>query len=201
MLSQSGNIGMEDWTDFHAQHSPLVWTTVYRILDNHAEALDCCQDLFAELIAQHRSESVRNWPAFLKWLATRRAIDRLRRRRVEGTQFQTDSDICNVSTTAFTPDERAISNELQERIKYELGKLPEQQAEAFWLFSIEQLSYAEIAQQLGSNVNQVGVLVHRARHKLRTYLADLVPATKNAKSAPKLAHDNSDRIDCHGREG
>ena len=48
-------------------------------------------------------------------------------------------------------------------------------ARLFWLRCIEQLSYAEIGQQLKLDANTVGVLVHRARMHLRQVLADLNP--------------------------
>ena len=50
-----------------------------------------------------------------------------------------------------------------------------QQAEAFWLQCVEEMSQAEIGRQLGVNGNAVGVLVHRARMRLRQALAELNP--------------------------
>ena len=104
---------------------------------------------------------MRDWEAFLKWLATRRAIDRIRRRRVDRGRFRTDDDITDVPAGDLSPDVGAISNELQERLKREISRLPKQQAEAFWLLSVELMSYEEIGEQMGIEVNRVGVLVHR----------------------------------------
>jgi DNA-directed RNA polymerase specialized sigma24 family protein len=47
------------------------------------------------------------------------------------------------------------------------------------------MSYQEIAEQLGVPANQVGVLVHRARQRLRKWLADLNPATQDVRSIPR----------------
>src|ERR1700729_3960551 len=90
-----GNDGMDEWPELYSRYGSLVWATVYRILGNHADALDCCQDVFAEALLAERSatQRVRDWAAFLKWLATRRAIDRHRRRRVDATRFQTNGDM------------------------------------------------------------------------------------------------------------
>ena len=63
---------------FMKRYGPLVWKTVYRILRDHTEALDCFQVVFAEVLERSPSRRVRDWPAFLRWLAMRRALDRLR---------------------------------------------------------------------------------------------------------------------------
>jgi RNA polymerase sigma factor (sigma-70 family) len=176
---------MDDWDQVYEQCGSLVWATVYRILSNQAEALDCCQDVFAEVFDRCRAGEVRQWPAFLRWLATRRALDRLRRRRADSGHLEANGDVAQLSAATDGPDSRANLRELTERLKVELSHLPSQQAEAFWLLSVEQMSYQEIAEQLGMDVNQVGVLVHRARKRLRESLADLNPMTQETRSVPK----------------
>jgi RNA polymerase sigma-70 factor (ECF subfamily) len=169
---------MDDWTEVYERHGALVWATVYRVLDNEAESLDCCQDIFIELIQRTTMQSVRNWPAFLKWLATRRAIDLLRQRRNSEARFEDVQDLASTTSDASTSVDDLVSDELCQRVKYELARLPSQQAEAFWLVSVERMSYDEIADQLMIEANHVGVLVHRARKKLREKLADLKPVSR-----------------------
>jgi RNA polymerase sigma-70 factor (ECF subfamily) len=167
---------MDEWNDVYERYGSLVWATVYRILGRHAEALDCCQDVFAEVLDRCQAGDVRDWPAFLRWLATRRALDRLRRQRVEIGRFDAQSDIDIVPGEPVGPDARANLNELESRLKCALSKLSPQQAEAFWLLSVEQMSYREVGEQLGVDANHGGVLIHRARQQLRESLADLNPA-------------------------
>jgi RNA polymerase sigma factor (sigma-70 family) len=184
-LGYPGIDNMDERAEVYERYGSLVWATVYRILGNHADALDCCQDVFAEVLKRSPGLRVRDWPAFLKCLATRRAIDRLRRRRVNTARFQADGDITVVATVAPSPDARAIASELKERLKRELSRLPEQQAEAFWLLTVEQMSYEEISEQLEVEVNHVGVLVHRARQRLRAWLADLKTTERDMRFTPK----------------
>jgi RNA polymerase sigma-70 factor (ECF subfamily) len=166
---------MPDWQQVREQYGPLVWATVYRILANHAEASDCLQDVFAEVLERSSPEEVHDWPAFLRWLATRRALNRLRKRRTEADQHSTEIEMAALPATLLGPVVQAEWNELFERVRNEVARLPTQQGEAFWLRCIEQLSYAEIGQQLELDSNTVGVLVHRARMRLRQVLADLNP--------------------------
>jgi RNA polymerase sigma-70 factor (ECF subfamily) len=176
---------MDEWNDVYERYGSLVWATVYRILGNYTEALDCCQDVFAELLNRTQARQVRDWPAFLRWLATRRALDRLRRRRAYIGHLEAGGDVGAVPSATAGPEARANFRELTDRLKRELSRLPPRQAEVFWLFSVEQMSYQEIAEQLGVPANQVGVLVHRARQRLRKWLADLNPATQDVRSIPR----------------
>jgi DNA-directed RNA polymerase specialized sigma24 family protein len=51
-----------------------------------------------------------------------------------------------------------------------LAVLPPRQAEAFCLHCLEAFSYQEVAQQMTISVDAVGVLLHRARGRLRQLL-------------------------------
>src|SRR5713226_2297346 len=68
---------MTDWPLILAEHGPTVWRTVYRLLDHHADALDCYQETFLAAWRFAERAPVADWPSFLTSLATRRAMDRL----------------------------------------------------------------------------------------------------------------------------
>lgn len=167
---------MLDWREIRDRHAALVWTTVYRILKDHAGSLDCCQDVFLEAFRRAERKPVEDWPGLLRWLATRRAIDRLRQQERNKRRLAALPDASVVPDTRPGPVDTAELKELVERVRRELARLPAKQAEVFWLRCVEQMSYAEIAQQLGLDTNAVGVLVHRARTRLRRVLLHLHPS-------------------------
>ncbi len=166
---------MHNWPEIREEHGPLVWRTVYRILRNHAEALDCLQDVFAEVIARPPPQTILSWPAFLRWLAVRRALDRLRRRRAESSRVVPIAETSDFCSSAREPQIEVEWDELMQRVRHEVRRLPPQQAEAFWLQCVEQMSQTEIGEHLGVTAGAVGVLVHRARQRLRQTLSDLNP--------------------------
>ena len=55
-----------------------------------------------------------------------------------------------------------------------LGRLPERQAEVFCLHVLEGWEHAEIAKQMQITSDAVGVLLHRARSRLRELLAPVI---------------------------
>ena len=156
----------------------MVWSTVARILKHRDDALDCCQDVFAEALRNRGREPVRDWGAYLRWLATRRAIDQLRQRQARGGE---SSSAVQVEELAAAATDDVSFNELVEVVRKELGSLPDRQAEAFWLVCVEERSYEEVAQEMGIDRNALGVLVHRARQQMRHRLRSLNPATKSGR--------------------
>jgi RNA polymerase sigma factor (sigma-70 family) len=166
---------MHDWDQICKVHGPLVWRTVYRTLNDYTQALDCYQDVLLEAFERTKDRPVDDWPSLLCWLSVRRAIDRLRQRIRMDRKVVVSSVLSESLATVDAPLEAAQLNELMDRICEELAVLPERQAEAFWLRSVEQMSYSAIAEHLDVDTNQVGVLVHRTRLRLRKLLKDLNP--------------------------
>lgn len=68
-----------------------------------------------------------------------------------------------------------IGKELEEKIRLEISKLPEQCREIFYLSRFEDLSHKEIAEKLGISGNTVKVQIYRALMKLRAGLKDFLP--------------------------
>jgi RNA polymerase sigma-70 factor (ECF subfamily) len=173
---------MHDWQEVRRQHGRVVFGAVFRILKRHDQALDCYQEVFLEAFQQCSHRPVRNWAALLRWLAVRRALDRLRKERRATVRVATAEDAALLPDVRVDPSAEIEFRELVDRVRLEVARLPERQAEAFWLHCVEELSYEEVAEQLGTDTKTVAVLVHRARAGLRQMLADLNPA-RIAKSS------------------
>jgi RNA polymerase sigma-70 factor, ECF subfamily len=153
--------------DIVAAHADAVWRTAFRLLNNHEDALDCYQQTFLDAMRLDGS-AVRSWRSALCCIATRRAMDQLRR-RYRDQQVKTRANI--ESPTDEPPDQPTLDEELRQHVRQALTALSPQQAEAFWLRHIEQLSPSEIAEQMAIQPGNVRVLVHRAAEQLRQLLS------------------------------
>jgi RNA polymerase sigma-70 factor (ECF subfamily) len=150
-------------------HSDAVWRTAYRLLNSHEDALDCYQETFLAALRLSRCEPVRNWRAILLRIATRRAIDRLRQ-RYDSAKSSGSLEQLALGSVVEAPDARAQGEELHEQVRRALATLPPQQAEAFWLRHLEELSPGDVAELMGIEPGHVRVLVHRAAAGLRALL-------------------------------
>ena len=166
------------WEDIVDRHGPLVWRCAYRLLGNDADAADCYQEAFAAALGVARREAVRNWPGLLRRIVTTHALDRLRQRASRGllVPIQSGVDLDAIDSRSPDPSRAAEGQEFLESVRAALAQLPERNAEAFMLTCIEGMSYDEAAAVLGVSTNNVGVLLHRARARLRELLAPVVEA-------------------------
>jgi RNA polymerase sigma-70 factor (ECF subfamily) len=157
-----------DWQAIIEEHGPAVWQTAHRLLGNHEDAADCFQETFVSALAVSRRQRVRNFSALLTRLATARAIDQLRRRfRQSGCGRSTDDASAVEEHKAPCPAEQVQQRELADRVRQVLHQLPAREAQVFCLRYMNGMSYQEIAGALGISTNAAGVVLHRARARLR----------------------------------
>ena len=160
-----------DWQAIVTEHGSLVWKTAYRLVGNHDDAADCFQDTFLAAFELANRQPVRNMPALLTRLATTRAIDRIRQRCRRGRREVAIEDWHDSPSTAVGPLAHIENLELSEQLATSLSELPQREADVFCLRYVSGMSYREIARQLHIKAATAGVLLHRARAKLREMMA------------------------------
>ncbi len=170
---------MPDWQEIIGREGGPVWRTAYRILGNRADAEECFQEAFLAALEFSRREEVQQWQALLLRLVTARAVDRLRRRRRQAAHQQA-ADWEGLPDHSPTPLQTAEDAELSESLRTALGCIPSKQAEAFCLHCLEGWSYQEVAKQLAVSIDSVGVLLHRARKRLRQLMSVSLEAPRSA---------------------
>jgi len=164
---------MIDWEGIVAREGPGVWRRVYRLLGNRADADEVFQETFLAALSFSKRQVVESWGALLHRLGTARAVDRLRQRQRRNSR-QELADFDFVGSGEAEPYQNAQAGELSERLRVALGRLPERQAEVFCLHALEGWEHAEIAKQMQITSDAVGVLLHRARSRLRELLAPMI---------------------------
>lgn len=160
-----------DWQVIVKEHGPVVWQTAHRLLGDPTETADCFQEAFLAALEVSRRQRVRNVCGLLVRLATTRAIDRLRRRSRQELRQADTRCRRNISDGERDPASRLETHELAGRLREAIGQLPPQEAKAFSLRYLSEMSYRQIAKELNINTNTAGVLLHRAKAKLRKALA------------------------------
>lgn len=67
-----------------------------------------------------------------------------------------------------------MRNELAPLLRRAISSLPKRESTVFSLRHFDDFSYEQIASQLGISVSSVGVILHRARKRLRDVLTPLL---------------------------
>jgi RNA polymerase sigma-70 factor (ECF subfamily) len=156
---------LADWAEIVREHGQMAFNTAWRILGHVADTEDVVQESLLEAFRLQRDRSVRNWGGLLRQLATRRALDQLRKLRHREAPLP---DTALAKTPQ--PDALAIERELAARLRAAIAELPEREATVFTWHSFAHMSNPEIASTLGISGEAVAVALHRARNKLRELL-------------------------------
>ena len=158
----------DNWKAIVSQQGPGVYRIAWRILGNADDADEVVQDVFLQAYQYESRNDVSNGVGLLKRLAVCRSLDRLRRRRADS-----GLDGLALFDRESGPQEHAIGNELETRLRTTIGQLPEREAEVFCLRYFDELTNQQIAEALGLSSEAVATAMYKARTKLANMLADL----------------------------
>jgi len=163
-----------DWPHIVRTHGPSVWRTLFRMVGNREAAHDCYQETFLSAVRAARRQRIDNWSAFLKAIATRRAIDHLRKRYLDDAHLHLADDMddrVDPIAPVHTELAKLEQKDLCERVRQLLTSLPPRQAQAFWMRHMEQMSISHIAEQMETPPGNVSVLLNRAASHLKEELS------------------------------
>jgi RNA polymerase sigma-70 factor (ECF subfamily) len=134
-------------------------------LKDEDEARDVVQDVFLKLWQKRDSlHEIENIEAFAMRMARNRCLDVMRNNKVVPMDAETDRKMKENSVDVH---QQVEYSESAGQIKKLIGQLPDIQGKVMQLRDIDQLSYDEIADVTGLNVNAIRVNLSRARKKVR----------------------------------
>jgi RNA polymerase sigma-70 factor, ECF subfamily len=152
---------------------------------------DQAEDLFQETFKRvHEKASTFRGPRFKGWLfaiATRTAIDHLRRRKRQTVVSLDQSDNCDgmdcpssaaMADNAIDPAVEMVRQEQRQQVRQAVEALPDKQRATLILAYYQQLSYQEVAHVLGCSVGTVKTQMSRALGALARRLPDSIGVTK-----------------------
>ena len=172
-----GSAGSEDarFEVLFAEQSDAVGRLCRRMLGRDGAAEDAAQEVF--LRAQRGFPGYDPTQSFRGWLlaiTSHYCIDVLRKRSREGRLFtETDFDPGDLGSSAPGPLGHAIESEQRARLLEAVEALPTRYRVPLVLRYFQDLDYAAIAETLGVSRDNVGVLLFRARRKLRESLEEI----------------------------
>ena len=185
LLTRAANGETEAFRELFETHQAAMFRLAYRLTSAVDAAEDITQECFLRLMRNpgfdHERGTLRQYLYGIVWNLVRQ------RWQANGREVAWDEEEENYppAASAFLPDSIA-SAEVSELVQAALAALPVLQREAIVLFEFEELSLAETAAVLGSDVGTVKSRLHRARERLRRSLAPYrnqsrAPAQKGVK--------------------
>jgi RNA polymerase sigma-70 factor, ECF subfamily len=174
----------ESFEYFVRRYQRKITRVAYRLLHDSGEADCAAQESF--LRAYENLNAFREGSAFETWL-TRICInwckDRLKRRRLVFYFHQGPADEDGgrgpreiAAHPGPSPERRAMSREIRERLRLAMESLSPRQRTIFVLKHFEELSIPEIAELTGLDSGTIKSHLFRAAHKIRDRLGELKKA-------------------------
>lgn len=157
----------------YGEFASRVFGLCRKMLGSETAAEDATSEVFER--AYHALDQYDRERPFDRWLltiASRHCLNRLRRERLETRLFH-DEPVEAPAAAASSPLVALESREQRRALLRAIDALPENYRLPLVLRYYGDLSYDEIAEQLGITRNNVAVLLHRAKRELRGSIASL----------------------------
>lgn len=161
---------------FHQQY-PLVCGVMHRFIADRSTVEDLAQEVFVRFWEKREQIQITSsLPAYLRRMAINEALGYLRRSKHLNDEEITPQ-FASLDGTG-TVEEQYLHTELEGSIRSAIDELPPKCRTVFQLSRFEELTYQEIADQMGISVktveNQMGKALRILRERLRGYLSSLL---------------------------
>ena len=168
------------FADIVSLYQHKLYQVCYRMLGNKQEAEDIAQEAFVRAYTNlHTFDQKRKFSTWLYRIATNLCIDRIRKKKPD---YYLDAEVTGtdgldlysqIASDDQLPEETIEQMELQDRIQYEIGRLPDKYRTVVVLKYMEELSLQEISEILDMPLGTVKTRIHRGREALRKQLNNL----------------------------
>jgi RNA polymerase sigma-70 factor, ECF subfamily len=178
VLTRAMSDDAEAFGELYRLFRPRVFGLCRHLLGRHEDAEDATSEVFARLPnALKRYERSLPFPRWLLSVTSHYCVDRLRRRQLEQRLFEAEpAETLQLPVHQVSPLQQVISDEGRDNVRRAIEALPEQYRVPLTLRYYSDLSYDEIAEQLGLSRPNVATLIFRAKQQLRRSLERIAAA-------------------------
>jgi RNA polymerase sigma-70 factor (ECF subfamily) len=169
----------------HSQYRRL-FTMAFRIVENKPEAEDIVQDTFLKMWTMGaKLDEYRDVEALAVTMVKNKGIDIVRKRKFIGPGDDQPSTLHLVADSS--PYDEMVSAETRSIMQKIISALPPAFSQVIRMREIEGLSYEEISEATGTNINSIRVTVSRARQIIKAeYLKHSYERGTSERTARKV---------------
>jgi len=160
--------------DLFREHHDRIFRAAYRVTGSVVDAEDVLQTVFLRLSRRGEVNLEPNPGSYLHRAAINAALDLLRQRaRAESIPID-DVTLVLAANPKLSPEMQQRNRELRDCLRRAISKLGAKSAEMFVLKYYEGYENTEIARLMGTSAMVVGVLLHRARARVKKAVGDFL---------------------------
>jgi len=167
----------EEWAyrQFVKEYGKRIYNICFYILHDPSEAEDTTQEVFISVFQS--IHSFRGDALFSTWihrLTLNKCNEKLRfinRKKRKGDMVSIEKQV-DLASRDTSPEGLLIKNEEIALLFDAIRSLSENQHIAYTLYNMQEMSYAEIAENMNISVSAVESLIFRAKQNLKKYLIE-----------------------------
>jgi RNA polymerase sigma-70 factor (ECF subfamily) len=168
LVTEPPNSSQTELEALFQSHHDRVFRTAHRITGSAADAEDVLQTVFLRLVrGQENYDLSENAEAYLSRAAINASLDLMRSRGRTKSVELSEVDSLELKSKFQSPEAEHADRELQMLIRQAVARLGKTAGEMFVLRYYEGYENQEIAKMLDTSQMVVGVVLHRARTRLR----------------------------------
>lgn len=179
-IKQVLNGNQDAYAEIVDLYQSRLYHVCYRMLGNKHEAEDITQEAFLRAyINLHTFDQKRKFSTWIFRIATNLCIDRIRKKKPD---YHLDAQVpgtdgldmySQIAASEELPVEQLEKMEMQERLQYEISRLPDKYRSVIVLKYMEELPLLEISEILDLPLGTVKTRIHRGREALRKQMSEL----------------------------
>jgi RNA polymerase sigma-70 factor (ECF subfamily) len=165
--------GTTDVARLFREHAARVLSTAYRVTGNSQDAEDVLQTVFLRVMRRSGTTELGASPGpYFQRAAINAGLDVLRSRKIARATPLDELESQLAGPAEASPERVRDATEIRAQVRRAIAGLSPRSAEMFALRYLEGYDNHEIASMLGTSRGTVGVVLHRARQRVREAIRD-----------------------------
>ena len=168
----SGNKNV--FSDLFKNHVNTIYGTCLFYLQDKDEAKDAVMNIFEKLLLDLKKNDIKNFKAWLSFVVRNHCISVIRKRNTTLKNVKSYYDYEYRETTYETElkVESVSDDKLIEYMQECLPKLKESQQKCIQLFYLKNLSYQQVSELTGYEINEVKSYIQNGKRKLKLLIEE-----------------------------
>jgi RNA polymerase sigma factor (sigma-70 family) len=171
---ESGNKNV--LADLFKNHVNTIYGTCLFYLQDKEEAKDAVMAIFEKLLVDVKLSEIKNFKGWLSFVVRNHCISTIRKKNttLKNTKGYYDYEYKDASYDEEEKIGNIKDDQLLEHLKECLPKLKESQRKCIELFYLNNLSYQQINEQTGYEINEVKSYIQNGKRKLKLLIEQLI---------------------------
>ena len=182
---QSGNKNI--FADLFKNHVSTVYGTCLFYLQDKDEAKDAVMNIFEKLMEDLKQNEIKNFRAWLSFVVRNHCISLIRKKKTafKNVKAYYEFEYENTDYETELKTESVSDDKLLERLSECLPQLKEKQRKCIELFYLKNMSYQQVSETTGMEINEVKSHIQNGKRNLKLMIEERTANERSDTRTPR----------------